>query len=290
MSIGESEGRREGADLVSIVVATYKSAYLIDTLASLMKQTHRQIEILVLDDADDDACASAVAGLDDNRVRYIGNDRALGPALNHAKGIQLARGDFIALVNHDDVLAPDALQRFVDALRADPSAVAAFSRPRVIDADGIEQPERTAQAWKIWDLEGIPEGRIPNWYAIGRRVGFPLNPTALFRADALKSVPLPAEVGGSYDFWLSYRVARLGAVLHSPDAVGYWREHPANLTIVRSAARTYERVYLNRQIVLDSRLPATVRLKAVPRYLRAVAAWLRDRMSSARREGQVVQR
>lgn len=239
--------------------------------------------MLVLDDANEPTCRELVLSLNDARIRYIPNPRALGPALNHARGISEARGEYIALVNHDDVLDSEAIEIFVQALAATPGAVATFSRPRVIRSDGTEDSVRTESAWRTWNLTDIPSGVIEDWTRLGVRLGFPINPSALFRARVIKSVHIPRAVGGSYDFWVSYRTARLGAVIHEPSALGYWREHDDNLTIVRSSSRTFERVYLDARLSLDGRLPPRERFRALGRLPRSLAAWLRDLVVGRRR-------
>ncbi|MCL2794430.1 MAG: glycosyltransferase [Microbacteriaceae bacterium] len=276
------EGLDTGQPTVSVVIATYRSSYLTETLASVISQTHHELEILVLDDANEPECRDLVAAMGDSRLRYIANQNSLGPALNHAKGISEATGSYIALVNHDDILEPSALERFVAALSAVPEAVAAFSRPRVILADGTEDSKKTEQAWATWNLVDIPNGVINEWTRLGMRLAFPINPSAVFRAHVIKDIGVPKAVGGSYDYWVAYRAARLGPVIHVPEAIGYWREHDGNLTIVRSAARTFERVYLDGHLIFDAGLSLRERSRALGRLPRSIGAWLRDILRSRR--------
>ena len=77
---------------VTVIVATYRGRYLEETLASVLRQTFEDFEVLVLDDANDAECRSVVSNFGDKRLRYFGNKTNLGPATNQAYGFILTRG------------------------------------------------------------------------------------------------------------------------------------------------------------------------------------------------------
>lgn len=260
---------------VSVIVATYKGAYLAETLESIRRQTHSDLEVLVLDDADEESCRRLVESLEDDRFRYVGNASPLGPAGNHQLGISRSTGDAIGILNHDDFWADDTVELLVAALEAHSGAVAAFSRARVVIADGSEDPDRTRRAWRGWGLDGLQDGLISSWSMTAvSTIAVPMGPSTLTRTAVLQGIDLPAEVGGMYDFWLGYHVAKKGPLVHVDPARGFWREHDANLTHVRSRKRTLERLYVTWAIALDSEIAFAVRLtrlSSIPRLLAAVA-------------------
>jgi glycosyltransferase involved in cell wall biosynthesis len=182
---------------ISVIVATYKGQYLRDTLASISAQTYPDFEVLVLDDANEVSCRRIVASMNDQRFLYFANQTPLRPALNHLKGIRLARGRRITVLNHDDLWAPTALETLNSALDREPTAVAAFSRSRVVNEHGEFDEKRTSEAWSKWGCNDYPIGLTADWTSVpNKRPAIPAVPAMLVRASALKSFKIPAAVGG----------------------------------------------------------------------------------------------
>ena len=262
---------------VTVIVATYRGRYLEETLASVLRQSFTDFEVLVLDDANDAVCRALVSKLSDDRLRYFGNETNLGPAKNHAYGFGRARGQLVAVLNHDDLWEAETLSRLVEGFDSAPGVVAAFSATRVAGSDGAYDPERTRRARTAWNLDGLPNGLIDDWYrSSSQRVAFPLGPATVVRTDALRETRIPAIVGGSYDFWLGYRLARKGPVVHVADAHAYWREHDENLTRHRSFKQSLEPLYLNAVIATDRRLPRATRTRAAMSLPRRIAFAMRQ--------------
>jgi glycosyltransferase involved in cell wall biosynthesis len=106
--------------LVSVIVPAYDcEAYLGDALASLMNQTIRNIEIIVVDDGSTDASADVADeyASRDSRIRVIRRSSASGhPACARNDGLRVARGTYIALLDADDVAEPWRLASSVAAM------------------------------------------------------------------------------------------------------------------------------------------------------------------------------
>lgn len=91
-------------------------AYLSQALASILRQTHDDFELLVVDDGSTDRTAEILTACHDSRLRVLRNEtrRKLSGALN--RGIAEARGEFIARMDADDLMRPDRLARQVACL------------------------------------------------------------------------------------------------------------------------------------------------------------------------------
>ena len=103
--------------LVSIVLPTYKRAHLLaQAMRSVLGQTYAHLELIVVDDNSPDDTAEVVASFDDARIRYVKNEPnlKLPRALN--RGFAMARGDYLTWTSDDNLLAPTAVERMVDAL------------------------------------------------------------------------------------------------------------------------------------------------------------------------------
>jgi hypothetical protein len=97
------------------------------------------------------------------------------------------------------------------------------------------------------------------------------------RADVLKREPVPKWIGGAYDYWLGYRIARRREpVVRVADALSYWREHDENLTKQQtSPAASVARVRMDLVLIADSAIPCRYRWAAGRRLPRGLAAVLK---------------
>ena len=105
--------------LVSVLMPVYKTApYLSEAMDSMLHQTFKDYELIVLDDCSPDNAEEILDAYDDSRiVRYKGeNNVGLSNVLN--VGIEMARGKYIARMDSDDISLPNRLQIQVDYLEA----------------------------------------------------------------------------------------------------------------------------------------------------------------------------
>ena len=109
------------APVVSVVMANFRgAAHLEPAMASVLAQTERRLELILADDASDDdsvAIARRIAEADE-RVRVIACARNQGPAATRNLALDAARGDWIAVVDSDDLIHPERLARLIAAAEA----------------------------------------------------------------------------------------------------------------------------------------------------------------------------
>jgi glycosyltransferase involved in cell wall biosynthesis len=101
--------------LVSVCIPAYNAESTIgDTIRSLLDQTYENFEVVVVNDCSNDNTEKVVKEFSDPRIRFINNDRNLGINANWQKTILEARGRYVILLGHDDMLMPYCLERLVD--------------------------------------------------------------------------------------------------------------------------------------------------------------------------------
>jgi len=130
---------------VSICIPTYNGArYLEACLESVLCQTYKNIEILAVDDGSADGTLDILEhyAVNDHRIRLIRNEHNLGLVGNWNRCIELARGEWIKFVFQDDLIAPECLERMLQAARPDSSLV--FCRRDFIFEEGTTQSTRDA--------------------------------------------------------------------------------------------------------------------------------------------------
>jgi glycosyltransferase involved in cell wall biosynthesis len=103
--------------LVSVCIPTRnQSRFLSAAIGSALAQDVDDLEVLVHDDASDDATAAVLARCTDPRVRVLRHDRPLGVAANRNSLLDRARGRYIAWLDSDDVYLPRSLGRRLSVL------------------------------------------------------------------------------------------------------------------------------------------------------------------------------
>lgn len=113
---------------VSVVVPTLnRPALLLETLASLLRQTHPPCEIIVVDDGSDPPVdAVALRAKFGERVRVLRNLCSQGLAWVRNQGAEVATGRYVAHLDDDDLFAPETLEECVNLLNADPELELVF--------------------------------------------------------------------------------------------------------------------------------------------------------------------
>ncbi len=106
--------------LVSVVIPTYNREDLVGrALKSVLRQTCRELEVIVVDDGSTDATPRIMAGVADPRVRYEVLEGNYGGAHARNVGIELARGEYVAFLDSDDYWLPDKLDKQLAVFRED---------------------------------------------------------------------------------------------------------------------------------------------------------------------------
>lgn len=130
--------------LISIIIPLYNGErFIAQTLESVLAQTYRNIEVIVVDDASTDGGCDIVRRYDDSRVKLILSETNFGgPARPRNIGIEASQGEFIAFVDADDVWKPHKLQTQLDFLMDNPDIDMLYSPAEIIDEHGKISPSR----------------------------------------------------------------------------------------------------------------------------------------------------
>jgi glycosyltransferase involved in cell wall biosynthesis len=121
---------------ISVVIPTYNAtATVLETIASVQAQTHRDLEILVINDGStDDLLACLAPTITDSRVQIHSYPNGGLPVARN-RGIERATGEYIAFIDADDLWTPDKLERQLQALEANSRAGLAYSWTYFMEAD-----------------------------------------------------------------------------------------------------------------------------------------------------------
>ena len=204
--------------LVSVLVPVYNGEkHVAEAVKSILNQTHTNLEVIIINDGSTDNTLREVSGIADARIKIVDQSNA-GLAAARNRGLKLATGDVIALLDHDDVWFEHKLERQLALLRSDATIGAVGSLLQYLGDDGPidavsgeiadNQRERIAAA-KLMPF--APSSMIVTMAVIREIGGFD---EALF--------PFAGPVD---DLDFLSRVATVSRVVTVAEPLGYYRVH-----------------------------------------------------------------
>lgn len=112
------------------------AGYVRTAINSVLSQSYSDFELLVLDDGSTDGSRDVVTGYRDQRVRLVENERNLGQPATRNRGLELARGRYVAMLDSDDWAHPRRLEKQVAFLEAHPKVATLGSWSSFMDSEG----------------------------------------------------------------------------------------------------------------------------------------------------------
>ncbi len=125
--------------LISVVMAVYNAqAYLAEAIESILRQSVSDFEFLIIDDASSDGSIQIVEDFakSDPRIRLISNPENLGLGASLQKGVEEAKGEFIARMDADDISLPKRFEKQLAYLDLHPEILALGGDHKLVDAQG----------------------------------------------------------------------------------------------------------------------------------------------------------
>ena len=201
----------------SIVVPVFEpnAGYLSTCISSVVRQSYANWELLVVDASPHDGIAArCLEPMGDERIVYLRLERNLGIAGNTNVGIENATGDWIAFLDYDDILEPDALFCYARAIAHDADATALFCDEDTFEVDGqyrfpVFKSELNLDLLYSYNC-------VTHFLAVKR--------------ETLEAIGTsPDDVTGAQDYDLTLRViAAGGKIAHVPRVLYHWRQHSAS--------------------------------------------------------------
>lgn len=198
-------------DLVSVIIPVYNRAGMLrEAVASVLAQTHRPIEIVIVDDGSTDETADAADALASrHREIVVIHHSNRGPGLSREAGRLRAQGAFIQHLDSDDLLLPRKFELQLAALQAHPECGVAYGRTRYRNAAG----EEIACTWKDPNqvqATMFPSFLVSRWWETA---------TPLYRRSVTDAAGPWTDLHLEEDWEYDVRIASLGTRLVFVDEV-----------------------------------------------------------------------
>lgn len=205
-------------NLVSVIIPCYNQArFLSEAIESVLAQTYKNFEIIVIDDGSTDNTRQIVEQYEE--VRYLRQENQ-GVASARNLGLRLSKGEYLVFLDADDRLLPEAIKIGLRSFDTHPESAFVAGHVRLISADGsaLPSPQPPAVGRDVY-LELLRHNFIWTTGAV------------MYRRSTLVSIDgFNTSVDGSADFDLNLRLAsRFPTYWHGEEVLEY-RKHSANMT------------------------------------------------------------
>lgn len=208
--------------LVSVIIPAYKAAaYLLETIQSVVEQTHSNWELIIVDDGSPDHQATVVADLvnSDNRIQYVKQKNGgVSSARNH--GYDLSKGEFLAFLDADDIWLPHNLSSKIAKFQNNPSLGLVHSDMAVMN----EKSELTGE------IKAGKEGQLLDDLLSWEGTCIPTPSSILVKRAVLEQVGLfDLELSNAADQEFFFRVASQYPIGRVPKVTWQYRVHANNM-------------------------------------------------------------
>lgn len=248
--------------LVSIVIVAHNNWPDLElAIESALNQSHRNTEVLVIDNGSTDETPSEVERLYSSRVYYIRQPNLHGSG-GYNRGIAESRGAFIQLLDGDDFLAPNKIEKQLRVFRESPDVDIVYGDARQIQA-GIGRP-----TWYDWETTSHDD-MLATLIDPPHGTSGLLIHSVLFRREACARIgPWDEDIlSADPDYWL--RAAWTGCVFrYCPGSWCYHRRRPTSVSgggraMVDRMEQTYEKAatYIDREPYRSAALARLARLR-----------------------------
>lgn len=210
---------------ISVVTASYNyQNYIKEAIQSVLNQTYKDWELIVVDDCSTDNSVEVIKSFDDERIKLFVNDKNLGLQKTVKRGIENATGEWIVFLESDDVITADNIEKKVSIAQKYNDINLIFNdceffgdEEKVRDFTIALKKTRTLLCGKNY-----PQNMFYNFY-LSNKI-FTFSSVMAKREDLLK-ISFEPPMDCLLDWWLWVQLAYIGKYYYIPEKLTKWRLH-----------------------------------------------------------------
>ncbi len=228
--------------LVSILLAVYNGeTYLKEAIDSLLAQSFKDFELIVVDDGSTDGTATILAAYTDTRLRVLTAEKNAGLIASLNWGVSVARGKYLARLDADDVAMPDRLENQVRYLDQHPEVALLGTGALLIDSAG----KALYPTYYQQSIAAIPT------HLLFRNVF--IHSSIMVKTEVLRRFPFDPTYYLAEDYIVWVQIAEMYQVVALQDAWVQHRIHENNITTVKQVQhlQTVHKIYAYQLQKLD---------------------------------------
>ncbi len=208
--------------LISVIMSNYNTPeeYLRQAIESVLNQTYNNFEFIIIDDCSSDISLEIIKSYKDERIVVLKNDENMGITKSLNRGLEIAKGEFIARMDADDICLPERFEKQVQYLSNNPAVV--------VCGTGVELFGDGADVYKekIVCKAIPPKEEFQIRLLFGNQINI-IHPTAMFRHKILldNSIKYDERYIYAQDYRMWVNCSRVGECANLPDILLKYRIH-----------------------------------------------------------------
>ncbi|QJX47553.1 glycosyltransferase [Hymenobacter taeanensis] len=223
---------------MTVIIPNFNHAnYLVQRIESVLQQTERDIEVLLLDDCSTDNSRDIIAryAAQDTRIQVVLNEHNSGSTFKQwIKGIGLAKGEYIWIAESDDYAEPNLLEVLLSKMESDSSVCLSYSSSWEVDEQNkvLCGPYAFYESLglEFWQQDFILDGTEVIERFMSYRNVVPNASAVLLRRSCIDAVGMPnsdRKLVGDWQYWI--RIMQQGNVAYHAAPLNYFRQHSNNV-------------------------------------------------------------
>jgi len=206
--------------LVSVNMVVFNGERFIgEAIQSILDQTYTHFELIIMDDGSTDNTNIIVNSFSDPRIQFITSEKNNGIVHARNTALDISKGDYIAILDADDISLPDRLEVEVSFLESNPEFGLVGGRAELIDENGeglnkLQSLSLTSEATQVHLL-------FKNCFT---------HSTVMYRRKELTKYNFNANVPGSEDYDVIVKIGSQTKIKNLPDIVSKYRVHDNNIS------------------------------------------------------------
>lgn len=220
-----------GLPLVTVFMAVYNAEeYISSSLESILNQSYKNLEILIVDDCSDDESIKIISSYNDPRIKLIKNNENMGIPFTRNIGLSNANGKYMAVMDSDDISYLTRIERQVKYLEENPTIDAIGTYYRIMGnkiSRKIKSKFKTPEELSILLLFSSPIA----------------NPTSMIRMETIRKNDIIYNnnyfVAQDYDLWC--QISKVGKLAILPEVLFKYRKGHLNISKLSKEKKSKQR-------------------------------------------------
>ena len=268
-------------DLISVVMCNYNTPvkYLKESIDSVLNQTYSNFEFIIIDDGSTDDSLEFIKSYNDDRIKLFVNSENIGLAKSLNKGFEMARGEYIARMDSDDICYLERFEKQIDYMKNHPDTIVCGTWAKIIDENNTMRIED----WARMSIDDMESYRINlllyNYPAI-------VHTSAFFNHHLILkyNIKYNEEYKFSQDYELWTRCSKICKCYILQNTLVLYRVHSTSISqSKRSLQKEYAfRIIQNQLDYLHLTLPKDIREehiqlpRAIVSYDKRIKKWIKE--------------
>ncbi|MCP3967401.1 MAG: glycosyltransferase family 2 protein [Lentisphaerae bacterium] len=213
--------------LVSVFIPVYnRELHIAQAIESILEQSFKDFELIIINDGSSDRTEEVILGFESPQIRYYKNEHNLGIPATRNKGLRLARGKYLVLLDSDDIALPNRLQVQVGYMETHPDIVISGTFFKQFGSGSrcryeLFKTDDEIKSFLLWETPF-------------------LQPTIIMRLDRIRKSEVwyseEYNIAEDYDFFDRVGTETGGKFANLKCKLTKYRRHPENITFSKRSA------------------------------------------------------